>query len=132
MNKRWMKKSAAICAVAMLIAGQAATAEEKRLGDYVYVPAMQVSHAAGSISLRVEGLALESGTDIPNVVEALSGAEFGVYVFSGTGELTPWANPLYPSEPMRIRTGEGETLFSLPQGGGILSASGERSAGLHL
>ncbi|MBQ4265575.1 MAG: carboxypeptidase regulatory-like domain-containing protein [Clostridia bacterium] len=116
MNKRWMKKSAAICAVAMLIAGQAATAEEKRLGDYVYVPAMQVSHAAGSISLRVEGLALESGTDIPNVVEALSGAEFGVYVFSGTGELTPWANPLYPSEPMRIRTGEGETLFSLPQG----------------
>ena len=44
------------------------------------------------------------------------GAEFGVYVYASDGKLTPWANPLLPSEPMRIRTGETETRFSLPQG----------------
>ena len=47
---------------------------------------------------------------------SLAGAEFGVYVYSSEGKLTPWANPLLPSEPMRIRTGETETRFSLPQG----------------
>ena len=116
MNKRWMTRGAALCACMVLITGSAAFAEEKRLGDYIYVPAMQVSHASGSISLRVEGLSLGSSSDAPVTVEALPGAEFGVYVFSGSGELTPWANPLYPSEPMRIRTGEGETRFSLPKG----------------
>ncbi len=49
-------------------------------------------------------------------MEALAGAEFVVYVYSSEGKLTPWANPLLPSEPMRIRTGETETRFSLPQG----------------
>ena len=39
-----------------------------------------------------------------------------MYVYSSEGKLTPWANPLLPSEPMRIRTGETETRFSLPQG----------------
>ena len=46
----------------------------------------------------------------------LRGAEFGVYVYDSNGQLTPWANPLSPSEPMRIRTVEGETSFTLPQG----------------
>jgi len=114
-NKKWLLKSAALCACAMLMCG-AAAAEEKRLGDLIYVPAMQVAPVTGSISLRVEGLALTAESDEPVVVESLAGAEFGVYVFSGSGELMPWANPLYPSEPMRIRTGEGETRFSLPQG----------------
>lgn len=116
MNKSWIAKSAALCACALLLNGLSAVAEEKRLGDYIYVPAMQVSRVTGSISLRVEGLALQDESDAPVTIEALPGAEFGVYVFSGSGELTPWANPLYPSEPMRIRTGEGETHFSLPQG----------------
>lgn len=111
----WIK-GAALVLCAALVQGQTAVAEEKRLGDFVYVPASQATAAAGAISLRVEGLALSADSDEAQVVETLAGAEFGVYVFSGTGELTPWANPLYPSEPMRIRTGEGETRFSLPQG----------------
>lgn len=115
MNKRWMLKGAALCMAAMLVGGTAA-AEEKRLGDFIYVPAMQVAPVSGSISLRVEGLALDAKSDEPMVEKTLVGAEFGVYVFSGSGELTPWANPLFPSEPMRIRSAEGETRFSLPQG----------------
>ncbi|MGN1368773.1 MAG: SdrD B-like domain-containing protein [Aristaeellaceae bacterium] len=115
-NKRSIAKGAVLMLCAVLAHGQTATAEEKHVGDYIYVPAMQVASAAGAFSLRVEGLALEAGSDEAQVVDALAGAEFGVYVFSGTGELTPWANPLYPSEPMRIRTGDGETRFTLPQG----------------
>ncbi len=115
-NKRSIAKGAVLLLCAVLVHGQTAVAEEKRVGDYIYVPAMQVTGTLGAISLRVEGLALEAGSDEAQVVDALAGAEFGVYVFSGTGELTPWANPLYPSEPMRIRTGEGETRFTLPQG----------------
>ena len=115
-NRRSIARGAALLLCAVLAQGQTAAAEEKRLGDYIYVPAMQASSAAGAISLRVEGLALDAGSDEAQVVDALAGAEFGVYVFSGLGELTPWANPLYPSEPMRIRTGDGETRFTLPQG----------------
>ena len=114
-KKRLIAKGAALCACALLMSG-AAFAEEKRLGDLIYVPQMTVSSRSGLIALRVEGLALEEGSDMPVEREALAGAEFGVYVISGDGELTPWANPLYPSEPMRIRTGEGETRFTLPQG----------------
>lgn len=115
MNKKWIHRSAALCALAMLACGTAA-AEEKRLGDYIYVPAMQVAPVSGAISLRVEGWALSNESDEPVVEETLAGAEFGVYVFSSSGELIPWANPLYPSEPMRIRSAEGGTRFSLPQG----------------
>ena len=115
-KKCTLTRGAALVLCAALVQGQTAVAEEKRLGDFVYVPASQATAAAGAISLRVEGLALGADGDEAQVVETLAGAEFGVYVFSGTGELTPWANPLYPSEPMRIRTGEGETRFSLPQG----------------
>lgn len=115
-NKKWMKQVAALCACAVLIGGHAAVAEERRLGDYIYVPAMQVAPVSGAISLRVEGLSLDAHTGEPVTEHALAGAEFGVYVFSSSSELTPWANPLYPSEPMRIRTGAGETRFSLPQG----------------
>lgn len=115
MNKRWMRKSAILCVIAMLTGGMAA-AEERRLGDYVYVPAMQVAPVSGAVSLRVEGVALGEQSDEPVVEEMLAGAEFGVYVFSSTGELTPWANPLYPSEQMRIRSTQGETRFTLPQG----------------
>lgn len=115
-NKRWIAKGAALCACAVLMNGLTAVAEERRLGDYIYVPAMQVAPAAGTMSLRVAGLALTAESDSPVMVDQLPGAEFGVYVVAADGELKPWANPLYPSEPMRIRTGEGETRFSLPQG----------------
>lgn len=115
MKKRLIAKGAALCACALLLSG-AACAEEKRLGDLIYVPQMTVGSYGGMIGLRVEGLALQAGSDLPVEQASLAGAEFGVYVISGDGELTPWANPLYPSEPMRIRTGEGETRFTLPQG----------------
>ena len=110
-----IKAGALVCALAMLEWNAAAVAEEKRLGDYIYVPAMSVPGSMGTIGLRVEGVKCgeNGGTE---TVESLAGAEFGVYVYSGEGRLTPWANPLLPSEPMRIRTGETETRFSLPQG----------------
>ena len=106
---------AALCA-ALLITCSAAKAEEKRIGDLIYVPAMTVQAESGTHTLRVTGLMLDAQSDEPVETQALSGVEFGVYVISSSGELMPWANPLYPSEPMRIRTGEGETRFSLPQG----------------
>ena len=106
---------AALCA-ALLITCSAAKAEEKRIGDLIYVPAMTVQAESGTHTLRVTGLTLDAQSDEPVETQALSGVEFGVYVISSSGELMPWANPLYPSEPMRIRTGEGETRFSLPQG----------------
>lgn len=106
---------AALCA-ALLLTCSAAQAEEKRIGDLIYVPAMTVQAESGTHTLRVTGLALDAQGDEPVETQTLSGAEFGVYVISSTGGVTPWANPLYPSEPMRIRTGEGETRFSLPQG----------------
>ena len=110
-----IKAGALVCALAMLEWNAAAVAEEKRLGDYIYVPAMSAPGSMGTIGLRVEGVKCgeNGGTE---TVESLAGAEFGVYVYSGEGRLTPWANPLLPSEPMRIRTGETETRFSLPQG----------------
>ena len=114
-NKKWIAKCAVLCACAVLMNGLAA-AEERRLGDYIYVPAMQVAPAAGTINLRVNGLALNDAGDEPVMEPLLAGAEFGVYVVAANGELRPWANPLYPSEPMRIRTSEAETRFSLPQG----------------
>lgn len=113
-NKRLRKAGSLLMASALLLCGRTAAAEEKRLGDYIYVPAMTASAASGTISLRVEGLALEDGETV--TVNSLAGAEFGVYVIASDGELTPWANPLYPSEPMRIRTGEEAVSFSLPQG----------------
>lgn len=116
MKNRLIKAGAVFCAGLMLLMGGASVAEEKRLGDYIYVPAISAPGNVGTISLRVEGMGLESGSDEAVITPALAGAEFGVYVFSGDGELTPWANPLYPAEPMRIRTGEGETSFTLPKG----------------
>ena len=110
-----IKAGALVCALAMLEWNAAAVAEEKRLGDYIYVPAMSDPGSMGTISLRVEGVRCGENGET-ETVEALPGAEFGVYVYSSEGKLTPWANPLLPSEPMRIRTGETETRFSLPQG----------------
>lgn len=115
-NKRWLAKGMILCACVLMTNGFAAVAEEKRLGDFIYVPAMRVESMAGTISVRVEGVTLEKDSDAAVLTDSLPGAEFGVYVISGQGEVIPWANPLYPSEPMRIRTGEGETRFSLPQG----------------
>lgn len=115
-KNRWIARGMLLCACAMLLNGTTAFAEEKRLGDFIYVPAMQVETLGGAISLRVEGLALDEQSDEPVTTPFVAGAEFGVYVFSGDGELTPWANPLYPSEQMRIRTTDGETRFTLPQG----------------
>ena len=111
---RYKRLGAALCASLLLCT--TVQAEEKHIGNLIYVPAMTVQAQTGMHALRVEGLALEKADDEPARFAQIAGAEFGVYVVSSSGELTPWANPLYPSEPMRIRTGEGETRFSLPQG----------------
>ncbi|MBR2942439.1 MAG: hypothetical protein IKB82_03480, partial [Clostridia bacterium] len=116
MKKRYVRLGAALCASLLAVCCGSAQAEEKHIGNLIYVPAMTVQAQAGTHVLSVEGIALEESGDEPVSQGKLSGAEFGVYVFSSSGELTPWANPLYPSEPMRIRTGEEETRFSLPQG----------------
>lgn len=100
-------------AVAMLGASPA-QATEMRLGDYIYVPAISTAQSVGQTKLRVTALMLGADSDEPVEGGTLAGAEFGVYVISSSGEVRPWANPLYPSEPMRIRTGEGETSFTLP------------------
>ena len=115
MNTRYKKMGAALCAALMLTYGNV-QAEEKRIGDLIYVPAMTVQAQSGTYTLRVEGTALGTDSDDAVQVGAVAGAEFGVYVISSSGEVTPWANPLYPSEPMRIRTGEEATRFSLPKG----------------
>ncbi len=115
MNTRYKKMGAALCAALMLTCGNV-QAEEKRIGDLIYVPAMTVQAQSGTYTLRVEGTALGTDSDDAVQVGAVAGAEFGVYVISSSGEVTPWANPLYPSEPMRIRTGEEATRFSLPKG----------------
>ena len=51
-----IKAGALVCALAMLEWNPAAVAEEKRLGDYIYVPAMSDPAGMGTISLRVEGV----------------------------------------------------------------------------
>lgn len=107
-------RKAAVLAAALLLCGNTASAEEKRLGDFIYVPAMTANERVGTMSLRVQGLALTQQSDEASSVDCLAGAEFGVYVVSGDGTLTPWANPLYPSEPMRIRTGDEPVSFTLP------------------
>ena len=50
-----IKAGALVCALAMLEWNPAAVAEEKRLGDYIYVPAMSNPAGMGAISLRVDG-----------------------------------------------------------------------------
>lgn len=109
----YIKKIGAILCTVVMIAGGAA-AEEKRLGDYIYVPAMNPPGSVGTIGLRVEGLSVDADGKT-QIASALPGAEFGVYVMSESGQLTPWANPLLPSEPMRIRTGNETVSFALPQ-----------------
>lgn len=115
MNKRWLTAGAAMMAAAMLLCAPCARAEEKKLGDYIYVPATAQTQT-GRIALRVEGLALAPEGSEPQVIDSLPGCEFGVYVISGDGELRRWANPLYPTEAMVVRTGESGVSFTLPEG----------------
>ena len=115
MNKRWLTTGAAMMTAALLLCGGFAAAEERRLGDYVYVPATAQAQT-GRISLRVEGLLLSEDGDQPQTQESLPGCVFEVYVISGDGELRRWANPLYPSEAMSVRTGEDGASFTLPEG----------------
>lgn len=106
----------ALLFLALFVCFTGTRAQEFQIGNLIYIPAMNTVANAGSIELSVEGLMLPTDSDEPVVVSSIAGAEFGVYVYSEDGMLTKWANPLYPSEPMRVRTGEGETLFSLPLG----------------
>ena len=53
--KQIIKAGALLCALTMLEWNATAVAEEKRLGDYIYVPAMSDPRRVGTISLRVDG-----------------------------------------------------------------------------
>ena len=55
---------AALCA-ALLLSCAAADAEEKRIGDLIYVPAMNVQAESGTHTLRVTGLTLDAQSDDP-------------------------------------------------------------------
>ena len=72
-----IKAGALVCALAMLEWNPAAVAEEKRLGDYIYVPAMSDPAGMGTNSLRVEGV--KSGENgEKETEEALAGAGGGI------------------------------------------------------
>ena len=114
MKMRWLTKGAAMVTAALLLCGGCAAAEERRLGDYVYVPATAQAQT-GRISLRVEGMLLAQDGAQSQTQESLEGCTFEVYVISGEGELRRWANPLYPSEAMAVRTGEKGASFTLPE-----------------
>ncbi len=115
MKQNIKRVGAWVLAMAMLGACPA-QAQELHVGDLIYVPAISAPDSVGTTKLRVQALMLGTDSDEPVTAESMAGAEFGVYVMSASGEMRPWANPLYPSEPMRIRTGEGGTSFTLPQG----------------
>ena len=115
MNKHVVRTGAALMASALLLFAPTAGAQEKKLGDYVYVPAMSTLQQTGRISLRVQALSLSQDSDAPGTIDSLAGCEFGVYVRSGSGEMVRWANPLYPSEAMVVRTGEDAVCFTLPE-----------------
>lgn len=115
-KKQVVRLGAALAVSALFFCTGSAAAEERRLGDYIYVPAMSAPEQTGRIALRAEGTALRASGEEAQTAQPLSGVELGVYVVNGEDELVPWANPLYPSEPMRIRTGEESVSLSLPEG----------------
>lgn len=92
-----------------------AAVEEVSLGTYAYVPA-RTAEASQAVLLSVRGLALTQESDEPVTIDALAGASFGVYVQDAQGQMRPWANPLYPQEPMRVLSGEEAVSFALPAG----------------
>lgn len=116
MKERFVRLGAVLAASALLFCAGNGAAEERRLGDYIYVPAMSTPEQTGRITLRAEGVALSEDGEEAGQPQALAGVELGIYVINGAGELVPWANPLYPSEPMRVRTGEEPVSFTLPEG----------------
>ena len=98
----------------MVLTFSAVTAEEHRHGEFIYVPAAEVTDQSDAYTLIVQGKQLsESGEEsaVP-----LANALFGVYVISGNGEPAAWANPLYPTEPMRVLSANQPVSFSLPSG----------------
>ncbi len=110
-------KTKGLCALlcVLLVLGVSALAEEWRLGDLIYVPERVEPDGNGAIVLRVEGLTYDEqqGTVL---IPSLADAEFGVYVRTSTGGFMPWADPLSPAQPMRIRTGRDGARFALPRG----------------
>ncbi|MBO5536747.1 MAG: carboxypeptidase regulatory-like domain-containing protein [Clostridia bacterium] len=91
-------------------------AEERQIGDYIYVPAGGTRQVTDVVHMTVEGVGYSAETGEPRTEANLSGAEFGVYVINAEGEVRPWANPLYPMEQMKIRTGAEGASFTLPSG----------------
>ena len=70
MKMNWKKIAVALCVCAALMSS--AFAEEKRLGDLIYVPAMRAQTSAGTIAVRVEGLTLDPDQEDPVLVDSLA------------------------------------------------------------
>ncbi|MBQ8094968.1 MAG: carboxypeptidase regulatory-like domain-containing protein [Clostridia bacterium] len=110
-----MKQGIGLMLLCLMLLITVGYAEQRQYGDYIYVPAIGSVTSTDAIHLSVEGIGY-SETGEPETKESLSGAEFGVYVVSAGGEVRPWANPLYPTEQMKIRTGASGASFTLPSG----------------
>ncbi len=110
-----MKQVALFLFLLLMISGIVGIAE-RQVGDYIYVPAGGTIQVTDVIHLTVEGVGYAADTGESRREESLSGAEFGVYVINAAGEVRPWANPLYPTEQMKIRTGVDGASFTLPSG----------------
>lgn len=110
------KLSVLLASVLLLSIAPLSTAEEAvTLGNYVYVPAREAAQGGSGYPVYVRGIALEEESGESTVIDALAGVELGIYVQNARGEMTPWANPLYPTEAMRVRTTQNEeTLLALP------------------
>ena len=102
-----------ICLLLAFLVTLGACGEEKQIGNYIYVPESKTESTGGRIHLSARGIGYDRETG-EEKTESLIGLEFGIYVISAEGQLRPWANPLYPAEPMRVRTNEEGASFSLP------------------
>lgn len=110
-----MKKIVLILALLSALFLLNASAEERHLGEYIYMPSSQAA-VSGNRYLRVEGIGFEQDGSSA-VYDSLSGAQFCVYAKNADGQIKAWANPLFPTEPMRIRTAEDGATFFLPENG---------------
>ena len=108
-----MKKIVLILALLSALFLLNASAEERHLGEYIYMPSSQAA-VSGNRYLRVEGIGFEQDGSSA-VYDSLSGAQFCVYAKNADGQIKAWANPLFPTEPMRIRTAEDGATFFLPK-----------------
>ena len=112
---RRVKTGTALALALTMLATPASTQEAVTLGGYIYVPQRTTDAYGSEAIVRVQGLTLaQEGEEAQP--SALSGVTLGVYVQNAQGEMRPWANPLAPTQPLRVVTGAQDTAIHLPAG----------------